>query len=91
MQLQQIYIWAKKIHKWLLWFVTIVGSWMMVSGYLLHKESENELNIQFIDMEFVRHWHNQVSQYFLVLFALQMGTGLLMWALPKILRSRTSN
>ena len=60
---------------------------MMTSGYLMHKELEGELPFT-VDMEFVRFWHNGVSQYFLVVLLAQMTTGLTMWAVPKILSSR---
>jgi len=87
MNMQQIYPWAKKIHNWVMWGVVLLGSWMMASGYLMHKELEGELRIA-IDMKFVRFWHNEVSQYFLVVLLLQMLTGLLMWGVPKILSRR---
>ncbi len=87
MSLQQIYAWSKKIHKWSMWAVVALGSWMMMSGYLMHKELEGELSLS-IDMEFVRFWHNGVSQYFLVFLLLQMATGLTMWGVPKLLSAR---
>lgn len=90
MQLQQIYLWSKKIHKWSIWFVSGLGSWMMLSGYLMHKELEDELKLN-IDMDFVRYWHNGISQYFLIIFALQMTTGLLIWGVGKILKARALN
>lgn len=88
MQLQQLYFWSKKIHKWLLWFVTILGLWMMLSGYLMHKELEGEALLQTDWMIIMRFWHNKVSQIFLVVFGLQMLTGLAMWLFPKILNRR---
>ncbi len=87
MSLQLFYAWSKKLHKWIMWFVVLLGSWMMTSGYLMHKELEGELPFT-VDMEFVRFWHNGVSQYFLVVLLAQMTTGLTMWAVPKILSSR---
>lgn len=87
MRLQLFYTWSKKIHKWVMWGVVVLGSWMMASGYLMHKELAGELSLN-IDMEFVRFWHNRVSQYFLVVLLLQMATGLLMWGAPKIIAAR---
>lgn len=89
MKLQQIYGWAKKIHNWLLWFVTALGLWMMLSGYLMHKELEGESMISGQAMLFMRFWHNKISQYFLVVLGAQMVTGLVMWGVPKILSKRT--
>lgn len=88
MQLQQFYAWSKKIHKWLLWFVTGLGMWMMLSGYLMHKQLEGESLLPIDLMVFMRFWHNKVSQIFIVVFGLQMLTGLVMWGVPKILSKR---
>jgi hypothetical protein len=88
MQLQQFYAWSKKIHRFLLWFVTALGLWMMLSGYLMHKELEGEAVLSMEAMSFFRVWHNNVSQYFLVVLLAQMATGLLMWVIPKLLMNR---
>jgi hypothetical protein len=64
MPLQQIYVWAKKIHKWSMWGVVALGGWMMLSGYLMHKELEGESLLSPSNMLFFRTWHNNVSQYF---------------------------
>ena len=88
MQLQQLYAWSKKIHKWLLWIVTVVGGWMMLSGYLMHQELERESMLSLDLMVFMRFWHNKASQVFIVIFGLQALTGILMWGVPKILMRR---
>lgn len=88
MQLQQLYAWSKKIHKWLLWIVTVVGGWMMLSGYLMHQELEGESMLSLDLMVFMRFWHNKASQVFIVIFGLQALTGILMWGVPKILMRR---
>ena len=64
---------------------------MMLSGYLMHKELEGESLVSVRMMMFFRDWHNRVSQYFLVIFGLQMVTGILIWAVGKILKSRAIN
>lgn len=91
MQLQQVYAWSKKIHRWTLWFVTVLGSWMMLSGYLMHKELEGEGMLSSVTMLFFRTWHDKASQVFLIIFGLQMATGILMWGVPKILSARVKN
>ena len=88
MSLQQLYAWSKKIHKWLLWIVTVVGGWMMLSGFLMHKELEGESILPLDLMVFMRFWHNKASQVFIVIFGLQALTGILMWGVPKILMGR---
>jgi hypothetical protein len=79
MSLQEFYAWAKKIHKWVMWAVVALGSWMMMSGYLMHKG---------LGGDFVRFWHNGVSQYFLLVLLAQMITGIVMWGVPKLLSKR---
>jgi hypothetical protein len=88
--LPQVYSWSKKIHKIVMWGVVVLGAWMMTSGYLMHHELEGDLTLA-IDMEFVRYWHNGISQYFLVVLLLQMATGLTMWVVPKMLSRSSSN
>lgn len=61
---------------------------MMLSGYLMHNELEGQLLASQETLEFVRFWHNGVSQYFLVFLLLQMATGLLIWGVPKMLGAK---
>ncbi len=88
MNLQLIYAWSKKIHKWSMWGVVALGSWMMLSGFLMHEELGGEALLSPTNMLFFRTWHNNVSQYFLVFLLIQMATGLIIWGVPKILMNR---
>ncbi len=54
----------------------------------MHRELEGDWIPQ-IDMLWIRGWHNRVSTWFLVVLLVQIGTGLLMWGVPKILRKHT--
>ncbi len=90
MNLQQVFLWSKKIHRWLLWFVTILGSLMMLSGYLMHKELEGESQVSIEVMLFMRFWHNRLSSYFLIVLSLMILTGLLMWGVPKLIQRQNS-
>lgn len=77
-----------------MWGVVVLGSWMMVSGFCMHRQLEGEWLPGWIDTAFVRTWHNTVSQWFLVVLAAQMATGLIMWLAPKIIarqRQRMTN
>lgn len=85
--LPQVYTWAKKIHKIVMWVVVVLGAWMMISGYLMHHELAGDLRFD-IDMEFVRYWHDGISQYFLVALLLQMISGLTIWAVPKLIQRK---
>jgi hypothetical protein len=88
MQGAQIYFWAKKIHKVCMWGVVVLGSWMMLSGFFMHRELEGSALPASIDVDFFRFWHNAVSQYFLLFLLLQMVTGLLIWGVPKLLNGK---
>lgn len=90
MNLQQVFLWSKKIHRWLLWFVTVLGSFMMLSGYLMNKELEGESPVSVEIMLFMRTWHNKLSSYFLIVLLLMMMTGLLMWGVPKLIQRQNS-
>ena len=90
MNLQLVFLWSKKIHRWLLWFVTLLGSWMMLSGYLMHKELEGESPVSVEIMLFLRTWHNEVSSYFIIVFTLMMLTGLSMWGVPKLIQRQNN-
>ena len=88
MQLQQIYAWSKKIHKWMMWVVLLLGSGMMFGGLVMHRELEGEWYPPFVDTALVRSLHNTMAVPFTVALSLMMLTGLLMWGIPKILMSR---
>jgi hypothetical protein len=88
MSLQVIYFWSKKIHKVSMWVVVVLGSWMMLSGFLMHRELEGSSLPAGIEVDFFRFWHNALSQYFLVFLLAQMVTGLLMWGVPKLLSAK---
>lgn len=68
--------------------MTAVGGWMMISGYLMHKELEGEMLLPLDILTFMRIWHNKASQVFIIVFGLQAVTGILMWLVPKLLRQR---
>lgn len=86
MSWQVIYAWSKKFHKWVMWAVVVLGTWMMFSGFVMHRELEGDWLPENLDTLFIRDWHNRASQLFLLALLLQMVTGLLMWAVPKLMR-----
>lgn len=85
---QKLFLWSKKIHNLAMWGVVAIGLFMMTSGMAMHRELEGEWLPKFVDTVFLRQWHNSFSQLFLVLFGVQMVTGLGLWMLPKIIRNR---
>ena len=91
MQLQQIYIWSKKIHKLMMWVLLLIGSGMMIGGLVMHRELEGEWYPPFIDSALVRELHNKMAVPFSLALGVMMLTGLIMWGVPKILASRAKS
>lgn len=88
MSLQLIYFWSKKIHRLAMWVMTVLGTGMAVGGLVLHRELEGEWIPALIDTSLIRYWHNKIASPFALFLAVMIGTGLIMWAVPKILANR---
>lgn len=88
MSWQLIYFWSKKIHRLAMWVMVVLGTGMAVGGLVLHRELEGEWLPSIIDTVFVRYWHNKMATPFALFLAIMIGTGLLMWAIPKILSAK---
>jgi hypothetical protein len=87
---QKIFVWSKKIHRWDMWVVVVLGLWMMFSGFFMHRSIEGEWIPSGINIEFLHFWHNAISQWFLLGLLIQMITGLGMWLSPKMLARQRS-
>ena len=88
---QQLFVWSKKIHRWVMWAVIILGGYMMFSGFLLYWSLEGLEIPLWLDMHFLRKWHRDLSQWFLVALLTQMLTGVTMWLSPKMLKRAQGN
>jgi hypothetical protein len=91
MYLQQTYLWSKKIHKWAMWAIMLLGIPMAISGLALHKIVEGEGGWIPLDPELIRFLHGKLSNPFAIILAIMMITGFLMWALPKILSRKAQS
>lgn len=87
---QLIYFWSKKIHRLAMWVMTVLGTGMAIGGLVLHRELEGEWLPTFIDTTLIRYWHNKMASPFALFLALMIVTGLVMWAVPKILSNRVA-
>lgn len=85
----KIYLFSKKIHRWLVLAVSALGLFMMVSGIFLKYPVFVMNNLKFIDLGLVRYLHNNISVVFSAALFLMMLTGLLMYFLPWLMRKKS--
>ena len=88
MQLQQIYAWAKKIHKWTMWLAIVLGVPLALSGVIMEEDDGWRNIFTFDQMIWIRGVHREISTKFVLVLAIMIVTGLLMWVIPKILSKR---
>jgi hypothetical protein len=93
MNLAKLSIWARKIHRILVSFVTISGLIMMMTGLVMRNSTEGETFLPFIDPTAARTVHGNTSAIFAVFLGLMILTGLFLYMYPwliKILRKPPS-
>lgn len=78
MTMQQVFLWAKKLHRLFMWLAVLLGIPLALTG-LLMEDGEGYG---------VRALHRLVSTPFAAVLLLMMVTGLLIWGVPKILSKR---
>lgn len=86
--MQLLYVWAKKIHRVVMWVALALGSGMMFGGLVMHQQLEGGWIPPGVDTLLVRELHNTMAVPFTVALLLMMITGLIMWIVPKILSKR---
>lgn len=74
--------WSRKIHRWSLWFVVILGVVQLVTGLTMKYPQL----FPFIDEPSARLLHRQTATYFALFFGIQMLTGLIMYIIPWLLK-----
>lgn len=88
MSWQQLFLWAKKIHRLAMWVTVVLGLVMTGGGLVMHQELAGEWVPAAIDTSLVRYWHNRLAIPFALFLTAMMVTGILMWGIPKILSKR---
>ena len=84
--MNQVYIWAKKIHRLTMWLILGLGGTMMVTGLMLR------FGIGLADLGIelaVRQLHRNTSGWFAAALSVMMMTGLVMYLYPYIIRWKT--
>lgn len=69
-----------------MWFAIVLGIPLAVTGVIMENES---LNLWAARMDWgykVRELHRMVSTKFALVLAIMMVTGVLMWAIPKLIQ-----
>ncbi|EKE14875.1 MAG: hypothetical protein ACD_12C00259G0005 [uncultured bacterium] len=78
-----LFLFSKKIHRFLVIFIAIIGIIMSVTGILL-KYTFIAAKFTFIDLELIRFIHNNLSPIFALVFLGMLITGLIMYIFPLI-------
>lgn len=87
MNLQIIFGWARKIHKWTMWLAILLGVPLALSGVIMEEDGWRNI-FTFDQMIWIRGVHREISTKFVLVLAIMIVTGLLMWVIPKIIQSR---
>ena len=78
-----LYLFAKKIHRFLVILISTIGILMAGTGTFLKFIIISE-KLSFVDMEQIRLIHNNLSPYFAVVFLGMLITGLIMYFFPML-------
>ena len=77
----KLYLFSKKVHRFLVVFIAVIGLSMSVSGMVLKYPFISE-KLTFIDLGMVRYIHNNLSPFFAIVLLLMMFTGIVMYIFP---------
>jgi len=91
MSLVKLSIWARKIHRYLVILISVIGLVMMVTGYKMKQATEGVVVLPFIDYHAARVLHNQLSTLFAVILGIMMLTGIFLFLYPWIIKLSRKN
>jgi uncharacterized iron-regulated membrane protein len=86
MFLVKLSIWSRKIHRYLVILISVIGLVMMVTGFKMHKVLEGEDIFPFFDYAATRTLHNQLSTVFAITLGAMMVTGIYMYIYPWLIQ-----
>ncbi|MEK7597208.1 MAG: hypothetical protein AAB441_01025 [Patescibacteria group bacterium] len=78
-----LYVSSRKIHRFLVLIISVIGLLMAGTGTLL-KYTFISKKLTFIDLGLIRSFHNNLSPYFVVVFLGMLITGLAMYLFPML-------
>lgn len=91
MFLTKLSIWARKIHRYLVILISVIGLVMSVTGYKMHEALEGTNVLPFIDYAAARVLHNQLSTLFAIVLGIMMFTGIFLFLYPWIIKLTRKN
>lgn len=82
------YTLSRKIHRILVLIILTLGLIMTLTGTLLKYTKIANEHLTFIDLNFIRYLHSQLSTYFGIVLVLMIITGAWMYVYPVIQRRK---
>jgi len=76
MNINQIYLWSRQIHKLIMWICIVTGVPMALTGLLLDDGGNSTIRLV----------HRLLSKPFAISLAGLMVTGVVMWGVPVLLK-----
>jgi len=76
------FVFMKKVHRYLVLGILVLGLAMAITGLLLKFPVIAADYLTFVDQEYIRFLHNNLSTYFSVVFVLMIFTGIWMYFYP---------
>ncbi|KKP87038.1 MAG: hypothetical protein UR89_C0008G0010 [Candidatus Roizmanbacteria bacterium GW2011_GWA2_35_8] len=77
----KLYLFSKKVHRFLVVIIAVIGLTMSLTGILLKYPFISE-KLVYIDLITIRYIHNNLSPFFTIVFLLMMLTGIVMYIFP---------
>jgi hypothetical protein len=91
MSLAKLSVWSRKIHRYLVILISVIGFVMMVTGYKMKQATEGVVVLPFLDYAATRTLHNQLSTLFAVVLGIMMLTGIFLFLYPWIIKMTRKN
>jgi len=82
MNLNKLFSYSRKLHRWSLLFVVILGLIQMITGLAMRYP----IFFSFLNQNGVRLLHFQTATYFSIAFGIQMLTGIIMYLIPWLIK-----
>ena len=83
MNVSKLSYYSRKLHRWSLLFVVVLGLIQMITGLAMRYP----IFFSFLNQNDVRLLHFQTATYFSIAFGIQMLTGIIMYLTPWMLKT----
>jgi hypothetical protein len=84
MSLSKLAILSRKVHRFLVLIITVLGTVMAATGLTMHEAGEENNLFPFFDLNLAEKIHNTLSVYFTLVLGLMILTGLFLYLFPYI-------